>query len=183
MSRRLLRIALDDEPERGSRAGVSQRVLDQVLGDDGEHPGSKWELRFPVSGDVQLDVGPVGSAGKLGGHTLELGQSLRRPKCDHGTAALQLGQEEDVVDELCHLLDLGSNPVQHLCRIRPRLEQRQSPRKRRPQLVRDDCRESRAKLLVGFEGPGVAPVSVSFTRRSPHAHQQGTQANFIKRHY
>ena len=166
-------VARDGERERRARAGVAKRVLDQVLDDDREHPRPKRELRVPVSGHLQLDVRPVGAVGVLGGHTLQLGQRLRRPERDDGATALELGQEEDVVDESCHLLDLGTNLCEDLCRIRPGLDQRQGARERRSQLVRDDRGESRAQLLVGFElaraDVGLV-VHHTFTRCSPRVH-------------
>ncbi len=114
MSVVFLRRARYGKRERRARTGVAKRVLDHVLDDDREHPRPKRELCVPVSGHLQLDVRPVGAVGVLGGHTLQLGESLRRPEGNHGATALELGQEEDVVDESCHLLDLGANLCEDL---------------------------------------------------------------------
>ena len=81
---------------------------------------------------------------------------------------LELGEEEHLVDQLADLVDLAArllDELRHvLARQRRELEQREQPRERRPQLVRDGGREARAQLLVGGEVAGLGEVDEPLRR-------------------
>ena len=78
----------------------------------------------------------------------ELGEAQR----DDLAALLELGQEEDVVDELRHLDDLGAGLVDQLADVDARqlrgVEQREQARERRAQLVGDRSGEADPQTLV-----------------------------------
>ena len=80
------------------------------------------------------------------------GRDLGEAERDDLAALLELGEEEDVVDELRHLDDLGARLVDQLLHVDARqlrgVEQREQARERRPQLVRDRRREPDAQALV-----------------------------------
>ena len=73
------------------------------------------------------------------------------PERDHLLAALELGEEEDLVDQRAGVLDLGPRLVDQRVHVgarkRGRIEQREDPGERRPQLVRDRGGEARAELV------------------------------------
>ncbi len=81
------------------------------------------------------------------------GQGSGGAERDDLPAALELGEEEDVVDELTHLLDLlsglGKQVVTVCAGEHGGLEQHEQTRQRRPQLVRDRRGEADSQLLVG----------------------------------
>ena len=76
---------------------------------------------------------------------------LRRRQRDDLAPAFELREEEDLVDQLAGALHLGACLVDqrvHVCvRQRRVVEQGKNPGQRRPQLVRDGGRETRAKLV------------------------------------
>ena len=88
------------------------------------------------------------SVEQLGDVRSELGEA----EGDDLAALLELGQEEDVVDELGHLHDLGARLVDQLVHIDTGqlrgVEQGEQPRERCPQLVGDRRREADAQSLV-----------------------------------
>ena len=90
------------------------------------------------------------------------GRTATGAERDDAAAGLELGEEEHLVDQLARRLDLVAGAVDErvdvLARQRRRLEQRQQPRERRPQLVRDGGREAGAQLLVGGHVAGLAEV-------------------------
>ena len=75
---------------------------------------------------------------------------------------LELGEEEHLVDQLADLVDLAPRLLDELGHVLARqareLEQREQPRERRPQLVRDGGGEAGAQLLVGGEVAGLGEV-------------------------
>ena len=84
--------------------------------------------------------------------SLDVRSDLGEAERDDLAALLELGQEEDVVDELRHLDDLGARLVDQLLHVDTGqlrgVEQREQPRERRPQLVGDRRREPDAESLV-----------------------------------
>ena len=81
----------------------------------------------------------------------EHGQRRGVPKRDDLASALELRQEEDLVDQGSGVLDLDAGlrdqPVDVRAGEIRRVEEREDPRERRPQLVRDGCGEAGAKLV------------------------------------
>ena len=138
-------------------AGVANGVLEEVVGDSAEHaPAERDEQLLILDLDLQADSGQLGTLELLVDEGSKKRRGLRLAERYDLAPLLELAQEEDVVDQLGHLLDL-------IARLREerglvgagqlgRLEQRQQPGERRPQLVRDGRRKGRAELLV--LGPG-----------------------------
>ena len=102
-------VLLHGEPERRPGARMPKCVLDQVLRDDVEHPGTERELRIGVACNLNRHVRPIGPLIVLGRDELELRQRFCRPECDDDPSALELGEKEHVVDQFAHLLDFGTN--------------------------------------------------------------------------
>ena len=73
------------------------------------------------------------------------------PSATTSRAALELGQEEDLVDQRAGVLDLDARLRDQPCDVRAGqiggVEEREDPRERRPQLVRDGGGEAGAKLV------------------------------------
>ena len=84
-----------------------------------------------------------------------IGNAAVNPERDDLAAGLELGEEEDVVDQLADLLDLAPRLLDEVGRVEARelrrLEKGHDPREWRSQLVRDGGGESRPQLLVGGE--------------------------------
>ena len=157
--------ALDGEREGGAGACVADRVLRQVLADHPQHPRSHLELDLLVAFDHDRHPRAGGALLELGRGDVELGPHGHGPERDDATARLELREEQHLVDQLAHRLDLGAGPVDErvhvLARQRRRLEQREQARERRPQLVGDRRREPRPQLLVGGHVAGLAEVDDS----------------------
>ena len=125
-----------------------------------------------VSLDHERDPCPAGALLQLRGDGVELRPDGHRAERDDARARLELAEEQHLVDQLADLLDLGPGAVDEVRHVlageHRRLEQRQQPRERGPQLVRDGRREPGAQLLVGgqvtaareVDEPLPAPVHV-----------------------
>ena len=78
-------------------------------------------------------------------------QRVRAPERDDLLAALELGEEEDLVDQRARVLDLGARLLEQRLHVGARqvggVEQREDPGERRPQLVRDGGGEAGAELV------------------------------------
>ena len=142
--------------ERQRRAGtrVSNRVDREVLDDHVQHaPAERQRHVRGLHVDPNPHVGALRAVGEPVADLLEHRQRRRRAERNHLAPALELRQEEHVVDELAHLLDLlaclGDQPVLIRIRKRRRVEQRKQARERRSQLVGHCGGETDAKLLVG----------------------------------
>jgi hypothetical protein len=111
------------------------------------------QLDVRVSFDSNRDVGTLGTVGEPIADILQYRQRRRRAERDDLAAAFELGEEENVVDELAHLLDLlprlGKECLGVGVRKRRRFEQRQEPRQRRAQLVGHCGGETDPQLLIG----------------------------------
>ena len=99
----------DRERERRAVAGVADRVLGQVLGDDPQHPRPERQV------DVGVAVGARASTPARAARVVELvddllehRQRVRAPERDDLLAALELREEEDLVDQRARVLDLGA---------------------------------------------------------------------------
>ncbi len=106
-------VLFDTEPQRRARPGIAESVFDQVLRDDVEHPGAERDLGVGVACELDRHVRAVGPLLVLGRDALELRERFGLPEGDDDAPALELGEKEDVVDELAHQLDLGTNLVQN----------------------------------------------------------------------
>ena len=75
------------------------------------------------------------------------GRTGNRPERDDPGAGLELGEEQDLVDQLADLLDLDARLLDELrdvlARQRRGLEEGEQPGERRPQLVGDGSGEAR----------------------------------------
>ena len=158
-------------------AGVADRVLGEVLGHDPEHPRPKRQVDARVAGPRAAST-PARRGGvvELLDDLLEHRQRVRAAERDDLLAALELGEEEDLVDQRAGVLDLGARLVDQRLDVGARqvgrVEQREDPRERRPQLVRDGGGEARAELVerrLVAAGCGVRP-----RRRSPDRHHSVT---------
>ena len=115
---------------------MPDRVFDQVLGNGAEHPAAKRdEDRLVGEPQLQPDAGRLGALDPLRDHSAKDRRSLRLAERDDLTALLELAQEENVVYELRHLIDLGSRLPEKIGEVGPRelggFEQRHEPRERR----------------------------------------------------
>jgi hypothetical protein len=119
---------------------MPKRVFDEVLNDDPQHPGPQGQLQTLVLDlDLEPDAGSLGSFVEFGDDLSQQRRGLSRAERDDLASRFELAQEEDVVDQLVHQLDLRPHPLESLCRIAARqtrsLDQREQARERRPQLV------------------------------------------------
>src|SRR3954470_5581656 len=137
---------------RRAYAGVTDRVRHQVLPDHPEHARPHRQRERLVALHDEGHGGPVGLLRQLGRYAVERRQRVRVPERDDLAAGLELAQEEEVVDELAHLLDLAAGALEQArnVRLRPRarLEQDEQARERRAKLVRDRRGEAAPQLLV-----------------------------------
>ena len=142
--------------QRRAGARVADRVLREVLDDGLQHPAPERELESG-SASIRISTSALSalssSRARTSTSTGSTGVDAERYNLP---AALQLGEEEHVVHELCHLLDLLPRLGKQLVAISPgkrrRLQQGEQPGQRRPQLVGDRGRETDPQLLVS---PGI----------------------------
>ena len=73
-----------------------------------------------VALDDERDAGPVGVLRQLRGRLAERRQRLRVPERDDLAPGFELAEEEEVVDELAHLLDLAAGALEQARDVRPR---------------------------------------------------------------
>ena len=132
-------------------AGVADRVLGEVLGNDPEHPRAQRKVEARIPGRLQLDPGPGAARRELVDHLLEHGQGVRHPQRDDLDLALELGEEQDLVDQLAGVLDLGPCLVEQRLDVRARevggVEQDEDACERGSQLVRDRSGEAGAERV------------------------------------
>jgi DNA-binding response OmpR family regulator len=92
--------------QRRARARVPDRVLGKVLRDHVEHPSAQGQSgvgRRRVEHD--LDVRMLRTVGEPVTNLFEYRERRRRAERHDLATAFELGQEQDVVDELAHLLE------------------------------------------------------------------------------
>ncbi len=94
---------------------VTDRVLGQVLADDPDHPGPQRHGR--VAGDAEGHSGTCSRVGEPLDHVVEDRPRLGRRQRDDLAAALQLGEEKDLVDQLPGALDFGAGLVDQLVHV------------------------------------------------------------------
>ena len=83
--------------------GIADGVLDEVPGKDVEHPLVDRELDRGGAVEGDPDSGGLRAWLESADDLLEHAESGRRSEPDDGAAALQLGEEHHVVDQLAHL--------------------------------------------------------------------------------
>ena len=143
---------VDRERERGAVARVADRVLGQVLGDDPQHPRPQRQVDARRRRRRRsVEPGARGARLELVDHLLEHRQGVRAAERDDLGAALELGEEEDLVDQRAGVVDLGARLLEQRVDVGAgqvgRVEQHEDPGERRAQLVRDRCREAGPQLV------------------------------------
>ena len=155
-------VPFDRERERGARPCVADRVLGQILADHPQHPWPHLELDVRITLDGETHARPGRAFLELGDGGVELGAHGNGTERDDPAARLELGEKEHLVDQLARRLDLVARSLDErvdvLARQRRHLEQRQEPRERRAQFVRDGGGEAGAQLLVGRHVADLAQV-------------------------
>src|SRR5213592_2795748 len=140
------------ERQRCTRPGVPHRVLREVLDDGLQHPPPEGKLDPGRGVDMDGNGRVLRAVGEPVPDLLEYRKDLSSAERNDLAPTLELGEEEDVVDELGHLLDLLPRLGKQLVAVSPgqgrRVEEREQPCERGPQLVRDRGRESDPKRLV-----------------------------------
>ncbi len=141
--------------DRASRAlaRVSDGVLDQVLHDRSQHSAAKRDAdRLVLDFETQVDAGPIGPLDPLVDRCTQYRGRLGFAEGDNLPPLLELAQEEDVVHELRHLVDLLARLGEERGEIGTGklggVEQRDEPGQRRPELVGDRGSEGGAELFV-----------------------------------
>ena len=152
-------------PPKGDRAGrtlarVPDCILDEVLHDRSQHsPAERHAQSLVLDLESQVDAGPVGALQALVDRSPQHRGSLRLAERNDLPPLLELAQEENVVDELRHLIDLRTRLGEERGKIGAgelgRFEQRNESRQRRAELVGDGRREGHPELFV--LGPGHYP--------------------------
>ena len=120
----------------GALAGVPDGVLEEVLGDGAQHPPAQRDAdRLVREPELEPDAGCLGPLAALGDDVAENGRGLGLSQRDDLTPLLELAQEEDVVDQLRHLIDLLARLPEQLRQVRAgelgSVEQREEPGERR----------------------------------------------------
>ena len=158
---------------------VADRVLGEILGDDPEHPGTERQIDPGVALGPKLDARPDRRALELLDDLLEHGQRVRVAERDDLLAALELREEEDLVDQRAGVLHLGPGVVEERGHVGARVGRSsragRGSGERGAQLVRDGRREPGAELVerdvVGlFCGAGLtvpAPPLLRARARGP----------------
>jgi DNA-binding response OmpR family regulator len=143
--------ALDNEGEARAVTRVADRVLGEVLTEHADHAGSERHLHGRVTLDRECDAGTRRRILESLDDLLQDGQRRRVPERHDFLAALELGEEEDLVDQGACVLDFRLRLIDQRVHVGSgkirRIEQSEDPCKRRPQLVRDRGREARAELI------------------------------------
>lgn len=141
--------------------GVADCVLREVLRDHAQHLWPKRDVDVGLAFDRERDACARGGPCELLQNAFEHRQRSRVTERHDLAAALEFGEEEDLVDQSAGVLDLGPCLVDEGANVRigeiGRIEQREDARERRAELVGDRCRESGAQLV---EAPRVRVVGV-----------------------
>lgn len=133
-------LTLERDHARRALAGVAERVLGQVLDNDSQHPGSQRQLELLVlDRNLQRHAGSLGALVELRDDLPEQWGRPGRAERDDLTPRLELAQEENVVDQLIHQLNLRPRLLQGGNRVGAgqgrALDQSKQPSERRAQLV------------------------------------------------
>ena len=150
-------------PCRSRRARVADRVLDQVPDHHLQHPRPQRQIERGGALDPERRRRRRAARSAASATTWSMtGSALIEPSATTAATALELAEEQHVVDQLADSLDLAFRPPDQVVLVGARqqraLEQRHQPRQRRPQLVGDGGGEAGPELLVGGEVAGRAQV-------------------------
>ena len=130
--------------------GVAEAMDTAQRGMGMDWPASLELIRRSL--DANRHIGALRTVGEPVASLLEHRQRKCAAEGNDLAATLELGEEQHVVDQLAHLLDLlprlGKQGVAVSAGKLGGVEQRQQPCQRRPQLVRDRRRETNSQLLV-----------------------------------
>jgi DNA-binding response OmpR family regulator len=148
-------VARDEEPvgqlevQGGAVARVADGVLGEVFDEHANHARPQRQLRVADSDD--LDAGARRAVRERGRDLVDDRARRRRAEGNDLTPALELRQEEDLVDQRSGVLDLGAGVVDERVHIGARkcdrVEEREDPRERRSQLMRHRGCEAGAELV------------------------------------
>ena len=131
---------------------VADRILGEVVRDDPQHPRTQRQLERLVALEPELDAGSCGALCEVVEHLGEDRERERLAERDDLAARLELAQEQDLVDQLACLLDLGTRLLDQLFDVgvgqSGGVEEREDAGQGRSQLVRDGRREARPQRLV-----------------------------------
>lgn len=136
-----------------SLTGVADRVLEQILDDGPQHAApERDEQRLVLDPELEADARALGALKALVDRRAQDRRGLGLAERDYLASLLELAQEQDVVHELGHLLDLAASLPEQCGQVGARelgrLEQRDESRERRPQLMGDSSRERHSELFV-----------------------------------
>ncbi len=135
------------------RPGIAERVREQILDHDPEHPRPQRQVDAAVRPDLERDLGVIRALPERGDDLLHDRLAPRVAEGNDFAAGLELAEEEDVVDQLAGLLDLLTRLLRQLFDVgagqRRALEQHEQPGQRSAELVRDRGGEPLPQLLVG----------------------------------
>jgi two-component system alkaline phosphatase synthesis response regulator PhoP len=130
---------------------VADRVLREVLAEDPEEAWPQRDRRVLVSFGLQPHAGAGRAVLEAGNDLPEHRQRVRVTETDDLLAALDLREEEDLVDQVAGVLDLGARLVDQGVDVGARevggVEEDENPGERCAQLVRDGRREACAQLV------------------------------------
>jgi len=148
--RELTRLA-HGERELGAVACVADRVLGQVLGDHRQHPGPERYLDGLVPLDREHHPGARRGVVEPLDHLAQDRERRGVAERDDLLAALELREEEDLVDQGAGVLDLGLRLVDQRLHVGAgqvgRVEEREDAGERGAQLVRNRSCEAGAELV------------------------------------
>ena len=135
-----------------SLARVPDGVLDEVLRDRAKHAPSELDADPVLEPELEPHAGALGPFTSFGHHVAEDRRGLGLAEGHDLPPLLELAQEENVVHELRHLVDLLARLGEERGEIGTGqlggLEERDEPGERRAQLVRDRRGEGRPELFV-----------------------------------
>ena len=150
---------------------IANCILGEVLRHDVQHARSQRHLDQRVALDVELDPGTFRSAGEPTRDVLQHGERGGVPERYDFLAALELGEEQDLVDENAGVLDLRPRLLDQLGDVGAgqvgRVEKGEDSGEWRSQLVRDRCREARAELIEAAVIHQIVTISKPGQNASP----------------
>ncbi len=95
----------------GALARISDRVFGEVLGHHTQHSRTKRDLDKRITVRTQFDPSTSRTVGEVVDHLLEDGQRHGMAERHDLDSALELGEEEDFVDQRAGVLDLISRLI------------------------------------------------------------------------
>ena len=98
----------------GADAGVADRVRHQVLADHAQHPRAHRDGHVLVALDDQRHARAVSRLGEIRRGVAQRRKGEGVAERHDLTPRLELAEEEEIVDQLAHLLDLGARAVEEV---------------------------------------------------------------------